>query len=176
MILKRLLPFFFILVCTQSAAEIPAYYQRISALKEVPAPLIYAIAMQESRPPHGLIAGVNKPWPWTLNCEGRGYFFPSREAAFNVATQFINSGESCDVGLMQVSWKYHKNRFSSLNNALDPYTNIEAGADYLKEQYEKSGSWEIAVGKYHNPSDPVKADFYRERVRNHLVQILGVSF
>jgi hypothetical protein len=172
----RLMPLLFLLLSTQSFAEVPEYYQRIGDIKQVPASLVYAIATQESRPPNGLIEGVNKPWPWTLNCEGKGYFFPTRDAAFDVATKFISSGVNCDIGLMQISWRYHKERFTSLITALDPVTNIQAGSDYLKELYMKSGSWEYAVGAYHNPSDPVKASQYRERVRVHLAKIMGVVF
>ncbi len=174
--MNRLLPIILLLIATRSVAEVPEYYQRIGAMKQIPASLVYAIAIQESRPPSGLIEGVNKPWPWTLNCDGRGYFFPTRDAAFNVATKFISSGVSCDIGLMQISWVWHKQRFNSLDEAFDPATNIQAGSDYLKELYMKSGSWEYAVGAYHNPSDPIKAGQYREKARTHLAQIMGVVF
>lgn len=172
----RLLPFLFILFSSQSFAEVPAYYQQVSVRQQIPASILYAIALQESRPPNGLIDGIDKPWPWTLNCAGQGYFFRSRQAAFYVASHFITSGTSCDIGLMQVSWVWHKQRFNSLNDAFDPVTNILAGSEYLKELYEKSGSWEYAVGAYHSPSDPVKASQYREKVRTHLARIVGVSF
>jgi hypothetical protein len=172
----HLFPLLLIFISAQSFAEVPAYYQQVSVGQEIPASILYAIAMQESRPPNGLIEGIDKPWPWTLNCEGQGYFFRSRQAAFNVASQLINSGESCDIGLMQVSWVWHKQRFNSLSDAFDPVTNIHAGSDYLKELYEKSGSWEYAVGAYHSPSDPVKAKQYREKVRTHLTRIMGVAF
>jgi soluble lytic murein transglycosylase-like protein len=172
----RLFSLLFILISAQSFAEVPPYYQQVSVRLQIPATILYAIAMQESRPPNGLIEGIDKPWPWTLNCEGQGYYFPSRQAAFNVASLLINLGESCDIGLMQVSWVWHKKRFNSLNEAFDPVTNIQAGSDYLKELYEKSGSWEYAVGAYHSPSDPVKSKQYREKVRTHLTRIMGVAF
>ncbi|MBT3724657.1 MAG: hypothetical protein HOG41_14860 [Gammaproteobacteria bacterium] len=53
---------------------------------------------------------------------------------------------------------------------------MRAGSDYLKELYEKSGSWEYAVGAYHSPSDPVKASSYREKVRTHFTRLMGVAF
>ena len=172
----RLFPLMFIFFFSQSFAEVPAHYQQVSVKQQVPATILYAIALQESRPPIGLIDGIDKPWPWTLNCEGNGYFFASRQAAFNVASHFITSGESCDIGLMQISWSWHNHRFNSLNDAFDPVTNIRAGSDYLKELYEKSGSWEYAVGAYHSPSDPVKASSYREKVRTHFTRLMGVAF
>ena len=174
--IRSVLPALIVLTSAQCIADVPAYYQRISATKNIPSVILYAIAMQESRPPKGLIEGVNAPWPWTLNCQGQGYFFPSRIAAFNTARQFIESGSSCDIGLMQISWVWHKQRFSSIDEALDPYTNIQIGAAILKEQYAKSGSWEHAVGAYHNPSEPIKANRYRERVRARLANIMGVTF
>ena len=174
--IRRLLPVLIVLASSQCFADVPTYYQRVSAAQNIPAVILYAIAMQESRPPEGLIEGVNEPWPWTLNCKGQGYFFPSRNAAFITARQFIDSGLSCDIGLMQVSWVWHKQRFISLDEALDPYTNIRIGAVILKEQYAKSRSWEHAVGAYHNPSDPIKAGQYRERVRARLANIMGVTF
>ena len=172
----RSISLLFILFAAPTIAEVPANYQRIGVIQQIPASILYAIAIQESRPPRGLIDGIDKPWPWTLNCDGQGYYFPTRQAAFNAASQFITSGASCDIGLMQVNWTWHKQRFNSLNEALDPVTNIRAGSDYLKELYIKSGSWEYAVGAYHSPSDSVKASQYRDKVRNHLARIMGVAF
>jgi len=172
----RLLSLLFISFSSQLFAEVPAHYQQVSVKQQIPASILYAIALQESRPPNGLIEGIDKPWPWTLNCAGQGYYFPSRQAAFNAASDFISSGTSCDIGLMQISWVWHKQRFHSLNEAFDPVTNIRAGSDYLKELYDKSGSWEYAVGAYHSPSDPIKAKQYREKVRTHLARIVGVAF
>jgi hypothetical protein len=172
----HLLPFLFILFSSQSFAEVPAYYQQVSVRQQIPASILYAIALQESRPPKGFIEGIDKPWPWTLNCEGKGYFLPSRSEALTVATRYIDAGLSCDIGLMQMSWHWHKARFNSVNDALEPYKNIQAGADYLLEHYQRSGSWEYAVGAYHSPSNPVRASQYRERVRGHLTQIARHTF
>lgn len=159
-----------------SLAVVPPMYQKISSNYEIPSEVLYSIAMQESMPPRNFIKGINKPWPWTLNCNGEGHYFATKKNAIDFASLSITAGKNCDLGLMQISWKWHKQRFDSIHDALDPYINIKIGAEILKEQFNKSGSWEHAVGAYHSPSNSKRAAIYRENVRNKLAKIRGIKF
>lgn len=87
------------------------------------------------------------------------------ESKGNASAGTIN-GENgrADTGLMQMNadtFAGVKSRHPDLvqGNVGDPKTNIMAGALYLKEQYDKFGSWDLALRAYNsgplavNPSD-----------------------
>lgn len=149
-------------------SNVPAAYKKIAHEFGVPPELLYSIALTESFWPK-----VQRPWPWTINCNGKGRYFDTRAEAFNYVSAKLADGiRNCDIGLMQVSWRWNSHVFESLYKAFDPYTNIRAGAGILADLYQKHGSFEIAVGAYHSPNNIDRAAAYRERVRNKLRRVL----
>ncbi len=153
------------------AKEVPSYYKRAAHNLDIPPEVLFAVAIQESRPPTGTIRGVTQPWPWTLNCSGRPYYLNTRDQAYSYLLLLTDAGISCDIGIMQINWKWHKQRFSSLGDALDPYINITTGAKILSEQYTISRSWKGAVGGYHSPSNKGRAAIYSGKVFKHLTSL-----
>lgn len=160
----------FALNAVAEADSIPEMYQQVSQEQMVPVKVFYAIILNESRSRNRFVNRV-LPWPWTINHRGTPHFFDTREAAYHFADHLVKSGDySFDVGLGQINWKWHKQRFRSLWEAFDPYTNLTAAAQHLREQYERPecSSWELAIGCYHRPAqrriDKKIANNYRERV------------
>ncbi|WP_084609625.1 transglycosylase SLT domain-containing protein [Sedimenticola selenatireducens] len=150
-----------------SNASVPAGYRAIATAQGIPHTLLYAIALTESGK---LIktAGDYRPWPWTLNLAGRGYFFDSRLEAWQALTAWIGEGRrSIDIGMMQVSWKYHKDKLGNTWQALDPYHNLRVGAAILRACYQTRQDWWSSVGCYHAPANESRADRYRQRVVLH---------
>ncbi len=73
-----------------------------------------------------------RAWPWTLNVAGRGFFFRSRADAYGAMRILLAQGRcDFDVGLMQINWCYHAQRFASPRDALAPATNIRVAEDIL---------------------------------------------
>lgn len=108
--------------------------------------VLYGIAQVESTRP-----GLGKPWPWTVNFNGRGEWFESKMEAMVAVDRALNSGlKSIDVGLMQVNLKYHGYRFKTLNEAFDPRRNIEVAAAILKE-FSKD-PLVLQIARYHCPA------------------------
>jgi hypothetical protein len=146
---------------------VPSGYRAIAAEYEIPYTILYAIALAES----GRSLNDNRmrlPWPWTLNVAGRGYYYSSREAAWNALNSFIVRGEqSIDIGLMQVSWKYHKDKLGNTWQALDPYHNLRVAAGILQGCFNKRRDWWASVGCYHSPANTARAQRYRLRVVVH---------
>ncbi|AHF01395.1 lytic transglycosylase [Thiomicrospira aerophila AL3] len=121
-------------------------FDQVAQEKQVNASILWLIALQESAPPGTLI-----PHPWTANFNGRGYYYSSREEAYFAIKQAVNDGFKVDVGLMQVNWFYHADRFNNdLWSALDPLTNIRVASDILLD-FSKHGTFE-AIGRYHCPN------------------------
>ncbi|PVX85836.1 transglycosylase SLT domain-containing protein [Paraburkholderia unamae] len=126
--------------------------------------VLAGIALNES--------GVNgRAWPWTLNVAGRGYFFRSREDAYGAIRELLAAGrDDFDVGIMQVNWHYHRQRFASPWDALAPATNIRVAEAILNENYQRTHSAAKAIAWYHS-ANPVPGGAYLARFARHLNQI-----
>ena len=129
-----------------------------------PPGLLNAIAKAESgrRIPG---ATTLQPWPWTLNVDGQGLFFATKEQAVDQALKALVHGSNfTDVGCMQVDMQFHPKAFRSLEEALDPVANADYAARFLLSLYQiTGGNWFTAVGFYHSRS-PDLAQLYREHV------------
>lgn len=116
----------------------------------IPKNLLAAIASTESGRWHDSLQ-LALPWPWTINVEGKGYYYDSKSEALREIRKFQRAGkESIDVGCMQVNLKHHPNAFSSLEAALDPVTNTAYAAKFLRSNYDESLSWLTAAAAYHS--------------------------
>lgn len=139
-------------LCTQ---RFPVEEQK----NNIPTHLLAAIATTESGRWHtGL--GMNVPWPWTINVEGKGYYFDSKAEAIAQVQKFQAQGrESIDVGCMQVNLKHHPKAFANLNEAFDPSTNVAYAAKFLHDNYADLGDWIKATAAYHSRT-PVYGNQY----------------
>jgi hypothetical protein len=128
----------------------------------VPQQLMAAIARVESGRPDS--RGTVHPWPWTINAEGAGQFFDSKEAAIAaVRTLQARGVRSIDVGCMQVNLMHHPDAFSSLDQAFDPAANAQYAARFLSDLYGQTRDWTRATAFYHS-NTPDLGDAYQRRV------------
>ena len=142
-------------LCTQ-------YFPVEEKKNSIPTHLLAAIATTESGRFHkGL--GMAVPWPWTINVEGKGYYFNSKaEAIAQVQNLRARGHESIDVGCMQVNLKYHPNAFTDLNQAFDPATNVAYAAKFLHDNYATLGDWIKATAAYHSSTPVYGAQYLTE--------------
>jgi len=146
---------------------VPSGYRTIAAEYEIPYTILYAIALAESGRRLN-DNSIHRPWPWALNVAGRGHFYPSRQAAWDALKSFIDRGErSIDIGLMQVNWKYHKDKLGNTWQALDPYHNLRIAAVILRDCFKQRRDWWASVGCYHSPANVVRSQSYQLRVVGH---------
>ena len=105
-----------------------------------------------------------KGWPWTVNHSGEGLFFESKLDAIKYVEDHLNIGDlNLDVGCMQISLKWHSEKFLSLEEAFDPKINIHYAATFLKSLFRNHGDWNLAI-KYYHSSDPSKNIKYHQKV------------
>ena len=110
-------------------------------------------------------------WPWTINFEGRPYYFNVRSEAVNFARTLLNNGDlAFDVGLMQVHWRWNSERFASIDEAFDPVANIRAADQIIQEHFRAVGSMSNAIGRYHSKTPSLK-NKYLSRYAAHLERI-----
>lgn len=129
----------------------------------LPPRLLAAIGRVESgrRDPE---TGAFGPWPWTVNAEGRGSFYPDRAAAIAAVRALQAQGvRSIDVGCLQINLRHHPAAFASLEEAFDPLANARYAARFLTELQASRGDWMRSAAHYHSQT-PEYADSYRARV------------
>ncbi len=108
--------------------------------------------------------GSYRAWPWTLNDSGKGLFFDNREQVLDyLDTHMTNPDTSIDIGCMQINTKWHGSFFETLDEMLDPASNVDYAAGFLTDLYYAHGSWNEAIRHYHS-SDRRKNSPYLRRV------------
>jgi hypothetical protein len=116
----------------------------------IPNHLLAAISSTESGRWHNEL-GLALPWPWTINVEGKGYYFKNKAEAVAQTRALMNKGaRSIDVGCMQVSLLHHPKAFANLEAAFDPKTNVAYAATFLRRNYDDLGDWVKATAAYHS--------------------------
>lgn len=143
---------------------VPSGYQVVATERAIPEAIFYAVALTESG--RDVEAqGIRRPWPWTLNVAGKGYYYSTRLEAWQALRDWLAQGRrSIDIGLMQVNWRYHRERLGDPWQALDPYHNMRVGAEILQDCYASRQDWWDSVGCYHAPANSERASRYRRRV------------
>jgi hypothetical protein len=157
-------------------ADTPATYADLcegairagAASGRVPVEVLHAVALTETgRWQQGRL----RPWPWAVNREGQGHWFASRDEALAFARRSIAEGRtSFDLGCFQINYRWHGDRFPSLEAMADPASGAAYAANFLRELYEEFGSWSAAAGAYHSRT-PEFARRYRARFEEILANL-----
>jgi hypothetical protein len=111
------------------------------------------------------VSGRAVPWPWTINAEGAGRYFETKEAAVAATRALLASGvRSVDVGCGQVNLMHHPAAFATLDAAFDPASNAGYAARFLRSLRGSTGSWPYAAAAYHSQT-PELGHAYAQRVK-----------
>ncbi|SDE33894.1 hypothetical protein [Ruegeria marina] len=110
--LLRLAAFWLLALTAQAAAVDPGISglcdtaaRRAARAHDVPFDVLRAITRVETGRSSG---GTLEPWPWTVNMEGAGHWFPSQAAAQRfVFDRFKSGARSFDVGCFQINYRWH---------------------------------------------------------------------
>ncbi len=156
----------------EGARQCTQYFPSEERKNSIPTHLLAAIATTESGRFHkGL--GMSVPWPWTINVEGKGYYFNSKAEAIAQTQSLLAKGvQSIDVGCMQVNLKHHPKAFANLNQAFDPSTNVAYAAKFLHDNYATLGDWIKATAAYHSRT-PVYGQQYLVDIERSWNRIVG---
>jgi len=160
-------------VSAAAAQEVPPpAYQLAAQRVGIPSTVLYAVALQES--------GIRRngrivPWPWSLNVAGQSRRFATRaDACAGLQSAMRATAHTrIDAGLGQINLGYHKHRFASPCDLLDPYKNLAIAAEILQEQHTAGEEWLLAIGRYHRPAGGEPAARYRRSVSRHLARVQG---
>ena len=126
----------------------------------VPISVLRAISLTETGRKRG---GAFRPWPWTVNMEGKGVWFDTEdEARAYVYENYKRGARSFDVGCFQLNYKWHGDAFASIEQMFDPTENASYAANFLNELFAELGNWPDAAGAYHSRT-PKYANKYKTR-------------
>ena len=118
----------------------------------IPSGILDSIAKVESR--HNIYA---------VNTRKKSYNFKTKEDAVKfINTSLQNGCTNISVGCFQLHYATHKKNFSSLDNMLTAESNVTYAANLLKGLYNKYGSWELAIKKYHSSKAKYNNVYYKK--------------
>ena len=136
----------------------------------VPVDVLKAISLNETGRKRG---GAFRPWPWTVNMEGKGHWFETEdEARAYVYKEYKRGARSFDVGCFQINYKWHGEAFRSIDEMFDPLANALYAARFLRTLYEEQGDWGRTAGAYHSRT-PEFANRYQARFERLLAGLGG---
>lgn len=122
--------------------------RRAARAEGVPLDVMQAITRVETG---RRVDGSLHPWPWTVNLEGKGYWFGSEAEAKTYVFEVFKSGaRSFDIGCFQINYRWHGKAFRSIDAMFDPDQNAAYAAQFLKRLYAEHGDWSAAAGAYHS--------------------------
>lgn len=134
----------------QEARQCTMHFPKNERIHGIPTHLLAAIASTESGRWNDTL-GMVIPWPWTLNADGKGYYFDTKaEAVAKVKELKRRGANNIDVGCMQISLKHHPKAFASIEQAFDPKYNVAYSAKFLRSNYDDLRSWTKATSAYHS--------------------------
>ena len=126
----------------------------------LPARMLEAISLTETGR-FDAASGRVRPWPWSINANGEGHVFATRDDAIAAVRALQAQGvASIDVGCMQVNLMYHPDAFANLEQAFDPVSNARYAAQFLNVLYAGGHDWSHAIAAYHSET-PALGDAYR---------------
>ncbi|MCG9576643.1 transglycosylase SLT domain-containing protein [Vibrio tubiashii] len=138
------------------SVRVPNSYVEAAKKHGIPPIHMYALAVKESNEPKR-----GKPNPFAMNFKGKSYYFESQQELFLNAQYLVENSQTIfDLGPVQVNWHWHSESFEDLWDATNPFKSLDVGAAYFRKQFEKTGDWFEAAGRYHSFT-PDKARTYR---------------
>jgi soluble lytic murein transglycosylase-like protein len=124
----------------------------------IPKGLLASIAQVESSRLDA--GGRRRPWPWTVNIDGAGYFFSTRKQAVDSTHRALSRGATAvDVGCLQVDLEQHPDAFQTLEEGFDPVINAQYAAKFLRQLQTRSHDWTLAVGFYHSKTTSLAVSY-----------------
>ncbi len=138
--------------------------QKLSKGSGIPDGLLASISRVEAGRINEI--GVKRAWPWTLNLAGDSKFFDSKSQMLRFLRQAISEGKkNIDIGCMQINYRWHKDNFLTVEDMVEPTSNINYAIKFLKQLFNKHDSWEEAVKHYHSATKSLNTKYYRKIAR-----------
>jgi soluble lytic murein transglycosylase-like protein len=118
-----------------------------SARYDVPLGILYAVGLTESGRKESL-------QPYAMNIAGQPYYAANLADGVSRFEEARAAGTVLiDIGCMQINYRFHGDRFTSVEAMFEPHRNVDYAARFLQELRAREGSWTLAVARYHAGPD-----------------------
>lgn len=125
-----------------SAEEMLQVIEVVERKYDIPAGLLSSIAKIES--------ALN---PLAMNIDGRAVTSGSQKQVVELANKTLAAGlTNIDLGVMQLNYRWHGKNFTSVEQMLEPESNINYAAKLLSSLKTEHGNWQTATRYYHSKS------------------------
>lgn len=140
------------------------HFRNSEAMYGIPRGILHAMSVVES-------GRAGMPWPWALNVSGTPRYPATRSEALRLMRDEVGTLRAdVAVGCMQIYTRWHAGSFATDEDILDPAINVTYAARFLRELYDRFGSWTEAVRRYH-ASNPAAQDTYLCQVLDRRVRL-----
>lgn len=161
---------FFVMIFSMPifATDIPKAYIKVANELNLPAPILFAVAVTESR--DLTIRSRLRAWPWTLTINKKPFYYDNQSefcSAIKEQLALEQLPSQFGIGVMQIEYKWHKARFTK-DSICDPYENLRIGGQILLEYTKSTGGLWSGIGRYHSGTVE-KSEEYRNRVSKVLI-------
>ena len=131
---------------------------------------------QRNRIPRGLlsaIAGVESDFnPYAVNIAGKTVIASNQEEAAKTIKNAVNQGvTNIDIGIAQINYRWHKDKFRNIEEMINPTANIEYAAKLLSSLFKQHGTWHKAIRHYHSANP----NHHKQYSRKVVIAWLGNS-
>ena len=148
----------------------PPAYQLAAHRADVPAAVLYAVALQESG---AMLRGRLIPGRGRSTSPARHSAMPpAPRPARGCTVPSLTRRPIASTPASAVNLGYHAHRYTQPCELLDPYRNLAIAAEILREQHTPGEDWLLAIGRYHRPAGGAPAARYRRSVHRHLTRVL----
>ena len=125
--------------------------------------------------PSGLLLAIAKTEsnlkPLALNISGYSVLPQDKSSALKTIRKALNKGiNNIDIGIAQINYKWHQDKFDSIESMLLPELNINYAASLLDALKTQHGDWHKALRHYHS----AKPSYHRDYSRKVVLCWLGV--
>lgn len=169
--MKYILFFITFIYPIAAAAPQPEMIYKCSTLSRM-------IEIEEGLPPLLLSAITfieSSDMPWVIGTPTASHRFNTKKSAVAKIKELRAKGQkNFDVGCMQINHFFHKDKFQSDEDMMNPVRNIRFAAQLLKELKTETGSWEKAIA-YYNSRDLRYSTPYANKVNQHWSKIKSLG-
>lgn len=100
---------------------------------------------------------------YVVNARKKSHKFKTKAEAVRFINDTVkHGGKNISIGCLQLHYATHKKNFSSVEDMVSPRRNVAYAATLLRKLYNRYGSWELAIKKFHSSKRKYNNLYYRK--------------
>lgn len=131
------------------------------------------IAERRYHIPKGLLNAIIKVEssfnPYAVNIAGQTSSAKNKLEAVKIIKNALKNGKTnIDIGLAQINYRWHSDKFKNIEAMINPSVNVEYAARFLATLFKQHGTWKSAIRKYHSSNGRYHKPYLSKVISNWL--------